>query len=217
MIPAVAREKLADAVDAYIDDGAFTRDEGRRVLEAGKRAGLRVRAHAGQFADLGAAELVAELGGLSADHLEEVSDAGLREMARAGVVGVLLPGAWRTLRQRAPDAARLRAMGVRIAVGTDLNPGTSPTTDLPLCAALAVRDAGLTLEEAVLAVTVEAASAAGFDDVGRIAPGLCGDLAVYAHADPRALGYGIGDVRPVAVVRGGAVVHRTSSGDAAVW
>ncbi|MBW2465446.1 MAG: imidazolonepropionase, partial [Deltaproteobacteria bacterium] len=184
-LDAVVAEGLADAIDAYIDEGAFTLAEGRRVLEAGKARGLAVRAHAGQFADLGAAELVAELGGLSADHLEELSDEGARAMAAAGVVGVLLPGAWRTLRQAAPDVARLRRRGVRMAVGTDLNPGTSPTTNLPLCAALAVRDAGLTLEEAVLGVTVDAAAAAGFEGVGRIAGGCWGDLAIYAQDDPR--------------------------------
>src|SRR5690606_15817291 len=100
-------------------------------------------------------------------------------MAKAGVVAVLLPGAWRTLRQAAPDAARMRARGVRVAVGTDLNPGTSPCADLPLAAALAVRDAGLSLEEAVLAITCEAARAAGIPDAGRIAPGLRADLVLF--------------------------------------
>ncbi len=217
MIPAVARERLADSVDAYIDDGAFTLAEGRAVLEAGARAGMRVRAHVGQFADLGGAELVAELGGLSADHLEEVSDAGTRALADAGVVAVLLPGAWRTLRQSAPDAARFRAAGVRLAVGTDLNPGTSPCTDLPLCAALAVRDAGMTLEEAVLAITVDAARAAGLDDVGRIRVGARADVAVYEHDDARAVAYGLGDVRPWLVAAMGAVVHRADRDDAVVW
>ncbi|RLB53055.1 MAG: imidazolonepropionase [Deltaproteobacteria bacterium] len=216
-LDAVVAEGLADAIDVYIDEGAFTLAEGRRVLEAGKARGLAVRAHAGQFADLGAAELVAELGGLSADHLEELSDEGAAAMAAAGVVGVLLPGAWRTLRQAAPDVGRLRRAGVRLAVGTDLNPGTSPTTNLPLCAALAVRDAGLTLEEAVLGVTVDAAAAAGFEGVGRIAEGCWGDLAIYAHDDPRALAYGIGDVRPLKVVLGGRVVHEEPRDGVAVW
>jgi imidazolonepropionase len=216
-LPAVIEAGLADAIDAYIDEGAFTLKEGRRVLSAGRDAGLAVRAHAGQFADLGAPQLVAELGGLSADHLEEISDEGRRAMADGGVVGVLLPGAWRTLRQTPPDVEKLRAAGVRMAVGTDLNPGTSPTTDLPLCAALAVRDAGLTLEEAVLGVTVEAARAAGVADVGRIRKGAWGDLAVYIHDDPRALAYGIGDVRPALTILGGEVVHRGDSASVSVW
>lgn len=217
MVPLAAEQGLADACDVYLDDGAFTRAEAERVLAAAKRAGLKVRAHVGQFADLGGAELVAELGGLSCDHLEAVSDAGLDAMARAGVVAVLLPGAWRTLRQAPPDAARMRARGVRVAVGTDCNPGTSPTVDLPLCAALAVRDAGLTLEEAVLAVTVEAARAAGLPDAGRIAPGMRADLALYDEEDPRALAYGLGGPGARAVVLGGRVAHERDPLAAALW
>src|SRR5690606_25100506 len=151
MVPLAKEQGLADACDVYLDDGAFTRAEAERILRAAQKAGLAVRAHVGQFADLGGAELVAALSGLSCDHLEQVSDRGLDAMAKAGVVAVLLPGAWRTLRQTPPDVERMRARGVRIAVGTDCNPGTSPSVDLPLAAALAVRDAGLTLEEAVLA------------------------------------------------------------------
>jgi len=217
MLPVVVGEGLADSCDAYIDDGAFTLSEGRRVLEAARRAGLKVRAHAGQFADLGVAQLVAELGGLSADHLEHIDDAGAGALATAGVVGVLLPGAWRTLRQRPPDAERLRSAGVRLAVATDCNPGTSPCTDLPLCTALAVRDAGLTLEEAVLAVTADAARAAGVRDVGRITVGAWGDLAIYPQPDARAIAYGVGDVRPAVVVLGGEVVHEAMPGTLAVW
>ncbi|HJL14553.1 MAG TPA: amidohydrolase family protein, partial [Sandaracinaceae bacterium LLY-WYZ-13_1] len=217
MVPEAAERGLADACDVYLDDGAFTRDEAERILRAAVDAGLAVRAHVGQFADLGGAELVAELGALSADHLEEVSDAGLDAMAKAGVVAVLLPGAWRTLRQTAPDAARLRAHGVRIAVGTDCNPGTSPTVDLPLMAALAVRDAGLTLEEAVLAMTVEAARAAGFADAGCLAPGARADLAIYDEEDPRALAYGIGGPGARWVVLEGRVVHERPPSAAPLW
>lgn len=140
-LPAVAEAGLADTCDVYCDGGAFTLEETRRILQTALGLGLKVRAHVGQFDDLGGAGLLAELGALSADHLEQVSDADLDRMAEAGVVAVLLPGAWRTLRQTAPSAERLRAHGVTMAVGTDLNPGTSPTPDLALCAALAVRDA----------------------------------------------------------------------------
>lgn len=217
MVPMAAERGLADACDVYLDDGAFTREEANRILRAAQEAGLRVRAHVGQFADLEGAELVAELDGLSCDHLEQISDAGLAAMARAGVVAVLLPGAWRTLRQTPPDVARLRAHGVRIAVGTDCNPGTSPTVDLPLCAALAVRDAGLTLEEAILGVTVEAARAAGIEGAGRIAPGAWADLAVFDEEDPRALAYGIGGPGARVVVLGGEVVHERPSSAASLW
>ena len=205
-LPRVAEEGLADAIDVYCDDGAFTLDEARRVLEAGRDLGLAVRAHAGQFADLRAAELVAQLGGLSADHLEAVSDAGLRAMADAGVVGVFLPGAWRTLRQVPPSGARFRAHGVAVAVGTDLNPGTSPTADLPLAAALAMRDGGLTCEEALLGVTRHAARAAGFGELGVLRVGGLADLAVFDTPTPRTIPYVLGDVRASIVVRGGEIV-----------
>ncbi len=207
MIPRAVELGLADACDVYLDENAFTRDEAASVLRAAQQAGLRVKAHVGQFRDLRGAELIAELGGLSCDHLEDVSDDGLRAMATAGVRGVLLPGAWRTLRQKAPDAARMRALGVTLAIATDCNPGTSPCTDLPLCAALAVRDAGMTIEEALLGITIEAARAIGMSDVGAIATGMRADLACYAHDDPRVLGYAIGGIRAAFVALGGRMVE----------
>lgn len=213
MIPRAAELGIADACDVYLDENAFTRDEAGQVLRAAQRFGLRIKAHVGQFADLRGAELLAELGGLSCDHLEAVSDAGLRAMATAGVRAVLLPGAWRTLRQQAPDAARLRAHGIAIAIATDCNPGTSPCTDLPLCAALAVRDAGVTIEEALLGITIEAARAIGEDDVGAIAPGMCADLACFDADDPRVLGYAIGGTRAAFVVLGGELVEGASAVD----
>lgn len=217
MVPLAKEQGLAEACDVYLDEGAFTRAEAERILRAARKAGLAVRAHVGQFADLGGAELIAELSGLSCDHLESISDAGLDAMAKAGVTAVLLPGAWRTLRQTPPDVERMRARGVRIAVGTDCNPGTSPCVDLPLCASLAVRDAGLTLEEAILAITVEAAGAAGFRDAGRIAPGLRADLALYDEDDPRALAYSLGGITARAVILGGRLVHERPASSAALW
>lgn len=218
MIPRAVAGGLADACDVYLDENAFTRTEAETVLRAAKAARLDIKAHVGQFRDLKGAELVAELGGVSCDHLEEVSDEGLRAMARAGVRGVLLPGAWRTLRQKAPDAARMRALGVKIAIGTDCNPGTSPCTDLPLCIALAVRDAGVTVEDAVLGVTIEAARALGLSDAGSIAPGMKADLACFDHDDPRMLGYALGGTRASLVTIEGQVVLDHLSADAAfVW
>jgi imidazolonepropionase len=210
MIPRAADLGVADACDVYLDEGAFLREEAAAILRAAKQVNLRVKAHVGQFRDLRGAELVAKLGGLSCDHLEQVSDDGLRAMAAAGTRAVLLPGAWTTLRQTPPDAARIRAHGVAMAIGTDCNPGTSPCTDLPLCAALAVRDAGVTLEEAILGITVEAARAIGVAGVGTIAAGSWGDLAAYEHDDPRALGYAIGGLRASWVALGGAMVVEPS-------
>lgn len=217
MVPAAAAAGLADACDVYLDDGAFTLAEAARILGAAKEVGLKVRAHVGQFADLGGAQLAAELGALSADHLEHVSDEGLRAMARAGVRAVLLPGAWRTLRQTPPDAERMKRFGVRVAVGTDCNPGTSPSVDLPLMASLAVRDAGMTLEDALLGVTAVAAEAAGFEDAGRIRVGHRADLALYDEDDPRALAYGIGGLLARVVVLGGHVVHERPQSTSPLW
>ncbi|GAB4201574.1 MAG: imidazolonepropionase [Sandaracinaceae bacterium] len=195
---------LADACDVYLDENAFSVDEARTVLEAARRVGLRVRAHVGQFADVGGAELVAELGGLSCDHLEHVSDEGLRAMAAAGTRAVLLPVAWRTLRQKAPDAARMRAFGVRVAVGTDANPGTSACLDPLVAVSLAVRDAGLPPSSALLAVTREAAAACGAHDAGRLQVGGRADLCVWDHDDPGVIGYVLGGLEPACVLSGGA-------------
>lgn len=207
MLPAVKAQGIATSCDVYIDEGAFTRAEGERILRAAKALGLSVRAHVGQFKDLGGPELLSELGGLSADHLEAFSDEGAAAMAQTGVVAVLLPGAFRTLRQEAPDTDRLRKAGVAMAVGTDLNPGTSPCPDLGLCASLAVRDAGLTLEEAILGVTSVAAKAAGLPEHGRIRVGAQADLLVQAEPDPRTLAYCLGGYLPRAVVMSGQVVE----------
>lgn len=194
MLPRIAREQLASSVDVYIDENAFSLSEGRAVLTAAKASGLPIRAHIGQFTDLGGAELLAELGALSGDHLEELSDRGAQAMAEANVVGVLLPGAWRTLRQVPPDVPRMRAAGMTFAVGTDCNPGTSPCTDLPLCAALAVRDAGLSTEEAILGITRNAAQALGLSDRGTIEVGKRADLLLLETDEPRCIGYEIGNL-----------------------
>jgi imidazolonepropionase len=206
MIPRAADLGLADACDVYLDEGAFTLEEARLILWAACAANLRTKAHVGQFRDLGGAELVAELGDLSCDHLEAVSDRGLEAMAAADVTGVLLPGAWRTLRQTAPDAGRMRALGVRVAIGTDCNPGTSPTTDLPACAALAVRDAGVTVEDAVLGITRHAATALALGDVGSIHVGARADLVAYDQEDPRVLAYALSGIHARLVVLAGAIV-----------
>lgn len=214
-LPAVVDEGLADTIDVYCDEGAFTLDEARRILGAGRGAGLRVRAHVGQFADLGGAELAAELGALSADHLEQVSDEGLEAMASAGTVAVFLPGAWRTLRQTPPSAQRFREHGVTMAIGTDLNPGTSPTSDLILCASLAVRDAGMTSDEAIRGITENAARAAGFSDAGTIRLGQPADLAVFAVQSIHSLTYAIGGMRAAQVMRAGHIVE--TGGSRSLW
>src|SRR5439155_25063835 len=160
-----------ESCDVYCDQGAFTIDETRTILTAAKTAGLALRVHAEQFTRTGAAELAAQLGARSADHLEQVSDAAIVMLAQAGVVATLLPGAALTLGLPWPPARKLADAGVRVALGTDCNPGSSMTESLPLMMSVACMQMGLTVEEAWLGVTVHAARAIGRSDLGRIVPG----------------------------------------------
>ncbi|MEQ8979863.1 MAG: amidohydrolase family protein, partial [Deltaproteobacteria bacterium] len=188
MIPKAAKGELARFVDVFVERGAYTLDEGRRVFAAAKEHGLIPRVHADQITAGGGAELAAEVGAASADHIENLTDAGAQRMAEAGVVGVLLPGAMTYLADRAPDLGRrLVEAGVEVAVATDHNPGSSPTANLPLMATLATTQMGLTAEQALRAVTRGAASALRRDDVGRMEVGARARFAVLSHADSRAL------------------------------
>jgi imidazolonepropionase len=167
---------IARFIDAYVDPGAFTVDEAREILGAGKRAGLGVKIHAEQVAHTGITEVACALGAVSADHLERVDDAGIAAMAAAGTVAVLLPGAMLYLRDVSPPVAKLRAAGVPLAIATDLNPGSSPISDLWACATLATLTMGVTVEEAWLGVTRNAALALGLRDRGALVPGYRADL-----------------------------------------
>ncbi len=192
MIPAAAARRLCTSVDVYCDDNAFTLAETERVLRAAKAAGLAVRAHAGQFADLGAPQLLAELGGLSADHLEQVSADGMAAMARANVVATMLPGACVQLKMTPPPVDALRAAGVAMAIGTDLNPGSSNTESLPVQMWLATTHYGMTVDEAWLGVTSTAARAVGRTDIGRLAAGAAGDVVVWDAETPADVPYHYG-------------------------
>lgn len=173
-LPAIA--DIADDIDIYVDRGAFTVDEGRRILGAGQACGLGVRIHAEQIAWTGAAAMGAELGALSADHLERLDEVGIAAMAGAGTVAVLLPAAMLYLKDTPPPVDALRAAGVNMAVATDLNPGTSPTGDLWACATLACVTMGLTVEESLLGITRNGALALGRRDRGVLAVGRRADL-----------------------------------------
>src|SRR6185503_5369458 len=133
--------------------GAFTLAETSQILGAAKRAGLTVRGHVGQFADLGAADLLADLGALSADHVEQISDAGIAALARAGTVAVMLPGACVQLRLPVPPVAKLRDAGIPMAIASDMNPGSSNCETLPVQMWLATPHFGMSVEEAWLGVT----------------------------------------------------------------
>jgi imidazolonepropionase len=193
MLPRVAHERLADAVDVFCDTIAFSPSETERVLAAAQRLGLAVKLHADQIADTGGAALAARYGALSADHVEHTTADGVAAMSRAGTVAVLLPGAFYYLRETTmPPIAALRAHGVPIALATDCNPGTSPVLTLPTVLNLACVLFGLTPEEALVAVTRNAARALGLNDRGELRAGARCDLALWNVASPPELCYWLG-------------------------
>jgi imidazolonepropionase len=194
MIPAVADAGLAKAVDAYCEGIGFTAEEVRALFEAADEHGLRVKLHAEQLSNLNGAALAAEFGALSADHLEHADEAGVEAMARAGMVAVLLPGAFYALREtRKPPVDLLRRHGVPMAVATDCNPGTSPILSPTLMLSMACTLFGLTPEEALAGMTVHAAKALGLEkDVGSISTGKAADLCVWRVSRPAELAYWIG-------------------------
>jgi imidazolonepropionase len=174
------------------------------VFASARAHGLRVKLHADQLSDTGGGAIAAEASALSADHLEYTNEASVAAMAKAGTVAVLLPGAYYALREtRLPPIAAFRREGVPIAVSTDCNPGTSPTTSLPLMLNMACTLFGLTPEEALMGATVHAARALGLDDRGTLAPGMRADLACWTIAEPAELAYRIGGAPPAHIVRGG--------------
>ena len=205
VMPAVAAEGVADAVDAYCEGIGFTPAQTRRVFEAARAHSLPVKLHADQFSDLEGAALVAEFGGLSADHLEYTTTAGVRAMAAAGTVAVLLPGAYYVLGEtQLPPIEVLREHRVPMAVATDCNPGSAPLESLLLAVNMACILFRLTPEEALAGVTRHAARALGLGAThGTLECGKTADLAVWRIAEPAELAYRVGANRLVAVVRGG--------------
>lgn len=193
IIPAIAAEGLADAVDAFADSIGFTNEETGWVFAAAARAGLPVKLHADQLTDQQGAAFAARHKALSADHLERSNAQGLAEMAQAGTVAVLLPGATFTLRETAhPDVAAMRAAGVRMALSTDMNPGSSPARSLLLMLNMGCALFRLTVNEALLGVTRHAAAALGLHDRGVLAVGKRADMALFRVNRPAELVYWMG-------------------------
>ncbi|HET6632225.1 MAG TPA: imidazolonepropionase [Rhodanobacteraceae bacterium] len=193
MLPALHAEGLVDAVDAFCETIAFSREECARLFAAAEALGLPVKLHAEQLSDSGGAALVAQCRGLSADHLEHLDEDGAAAMAAAGSVAVLLPGAFYALRDtRLPPLQALRQHGVPLALATDLNPGTSPLLSLRLAMNMACTLFGMTPLEALRGVTVHAARALGLADRGRLAPGQRADFVVWNVRDAAELCYWTG-------------------------
>ncbi|MBV6273880.1 imidazolonepropionase [Alcaligenaceae bacterium CGII-47] len=211
MLPALHDEGLVDAVDVFCESIGFSLAQSERVLQAAQRYGLPVKMHAEQLSLMGGTALAARYHALSADHLEYLDEAGVHAMREAGTVAVLLPGAFYFLREtKTPPIALLREYGVPIAIATDCNPGTSPSTSLLLMLNMACTLFRLTVDEALAGVTRHAAKALGHADVtGRLAVGDYADFAVWEVASVAELAYWTGLPRCRQLVRHGELDLKT--------
>lgn len=194
ILPAIAAEGLADAVDGFCEGIAFSPEQIARVFDKAKALGLPVKLHADQLSNLHGAELAARYGALSADHLEYTDEAGAAAMAKAGTVATILPGAYYFIREtRKPPVGLFRRHGVKMAVATDNNPGTSPLTSLLLTMNMAATLFGLTVEECLAGTTREAARALGLlGQTGTLEAGKSADLAIWDIERPAELVYRMG-------------------------
>lgn len=207
-LPRLHAEGLVDAVDAFCENIGFSPAQTRRLFEAARTLALPIKLHADQLSDLGGAALVAEFGGLSADHIEHTSLASVRAMAARGTVAVLLPGAYHVLREtRLPPLEALREHGVAMAVATDCNPGTSPLLSLRQAMQLACAHFKLTPEEALRGATVHAARALGLLDRGVLRVGARADFVRWQVGHPAELCYWLGGTLAGDVVAGGRRVN----------
>lgn len=211
LIPAIAAERLAACCDVFVEESAFTVKEARRILLAARGAGLGLKLHADQLTSSGGAELAAELGALSADHLEHVSDRGIAAMAEAGVVAVSLPIASLYLGQPPMPAKRLMAAGVGVAVATDFNPGSAPSYHLPFAMTLACLLQRMTPAEALKGATYYAAKALGLQErVGSLERGKAADFVLIDAPDVETWLYHLRPNACLLTVHGGRVVWRAA-------
>ncbi|HET7647464.1 MAG TPA: imidazolonepropionase [Gaiellaceae bacterium] len=207
VLPAAA--ELADAADVFLERGAFDAAQARRYLEACRAAGLALRLHGDQFTESGAIALAAELGARSVDHLEATGDEGVRALAASEVAAVLLPASALFLDRPMPPARALADAGAIVALATDFNPGSAFTTSLPLVASLACTQLHLAPEEALVAMTLNAAHVLGATAAGRVAPGSAADLTLLRAPDWRYLAYHLaGDVVDTVIRRGSIAFRR---------
>jgi imidazolonepropionase len=210
MIPRVAEEGLAEFCDVFCEEQAFGLEESRRILETGKRYGLIPKIHADQLSAGGGAELAAEIGAFSADHLEYVSPTGIERMAEKGVTAVLLPGASFFLAMKKfPPAREMIEKGVNVALATDLNPGSSMTESLPLIMTMGCTLYRMIAKEVIQATTIYAAKSMGRDkEIGSLEVGKQADLAVFDIPNYRYLPYHFGVDHVETVVKKGKIVFK---------
>ena len=212
MIPAVCEEGLAEFCDVFCEQGVYTAEQARLILERGKDHGLKPMIHADEFAWSGAAEVAAEVGAVCAGHLGFASEDGLIAMKHAGTVAVLLPGVGFGLaKPRFADARRMSDLGLDVALATDFNPGSSMVNSLLIISSLACSFMKMTPAEAVLGMTRHAARAVGREDsVGSLSPGKNADLVVFRVPDFRYIPYHLGGDFVEAVIKGGKVVFNSA-------
>jgi len=208
VMPQIAARKLAVAVDAFCENIGFTPEQTERVFKTAKKLGLAVKLHAEQLSDLQGAVLAARYGALSADHLEHVSEEGVKAMAASGTIAVLLPGAFYFLREtRLPPVDLLRRHKVPIALSTDCNPGSSPTTSLLLMLNMACTLFKMTPEEALAGITRNGARALGLEErIGTLEAGKDADFVLWDIAEPAELAYRMGFNPLNQVVRHGKLI-----------
>jgi len=212
LLPAVSRQKLAVFCDIFVESGAFTVNEARRLLSTAKQLGLGVKIHADQLSNSGGAILAAEQNAISAEHLEYVADDGIRALADAGVVAVSLPIASLYLRERYLPARQMLQAGVRVAVATDFNPGSSPSYHLPLALTLACLNQGMSPDEALMGATTVAAAAVGLgESIGSLQPGYQADFALIDAPDLNHWLYHFRDNACIGVVKNGEWAYRHRS------
>lgn len=216
MIPKVAAQGLAKFCDVFCDQGFYTVAEARGILTAARNFGLGMKIHADELAQVGAAELAAELSATSADHLLHASEAGIAALAQAGTVAVLLPGTAFVLDEPYPPARKLIEAGVPVALGTDFNPGSCPLASLPFAMSLAVLKLKMSPEEVLTAATLNAAAALGLaQELGSLEPGKAGDLVIWDVETFEEIPYWMGQNLVWAVVKGGRLVVPPGGGSGA--
>jgi imidazolonepropionase len=207
MIPKVAELGLAEFNDVFCEKGVFTPEQSRRILEAGKRHGLLAKIHADEIEPYEGAELAAEVGAVSADHLLKASEKGMKAMAEKGVVGVLLPGTAYFLMAESANGRKMIDLGVPVALSTDCNPGSSPTVSLPFIMSLGCLKMGMTPAEVITAATINAAHAINRGkEIGSLEVGKKGDVTIFNVPNYMKLQYSYGVNHVETVVKNGQVV-----------
>jgi imidazolonepropionase len=215
VLPQVAERRLADFCDVFCEQGVFSISQSRRLLQRASSLGLKPKLHADEIASLGGAELAADIGAVSADHLLQASDAGIAAMARAGVVATLLPATAFNLKEPFANARHIIDSGCAAALATDFNPGSSFTYSIPLIIALATLQMAMSPEEAINAVTINAAAAVGRSDrIGSLDVGKTADVIILSYPSYLFLPYHLGiNIVEKVIKKGRMVIDQTLTGN----